>query len=215
VPNGDFPWKFRIIETDDDLRKIKASKDSDSRKLREFLFKNALLYKSEGLAQTYGLFAEDSGEETIIAYMTLVSSGIDTGPNISLLPRRAGHPSVYEAHNDLVYPYTVYPAVKIARMMVGADHRRQGCGDFLVMQAVNIVSRGIRDLVGCRFLVVDAKQAAVGFYERCGFKLLTKIPPEEPHDTLVMHLDVTGALRAADELTSMASGAYLHPKRNE
>ena len=95
--------------------------------------------------------------------MTLVCGEISAVPEGSVL----ADPSVR-------YPYSHFPAVKIARLAV--DRRLQGLGlrlgSRLVDLALGISKDVISPAVGCRVLVVDAKSQSVGFYERCGFRLL-------------------------------------------
>lgn len=69
--------------------------------------------------------------------------------------------------------YETLPAVKIARLAVDSRLRGKSLGTSLVALSVAIAKDRIMPNVGCRFLVVDAKQDAVSFYrDKMGFTLL-------------------------------------------
>lgn len=90
---------------------------------------------------------------------------------------------------DVSYPYLQYPAVKVARLAV--DRRSQGLsiGTDFVALAIAITLEDVASVVGCRFLMLDAKTASVGFYERAGFTLLDT-PANRARDEKVMFIDV-------------------------
>ncbi|HJJ38712.1 MAG TPA: GNAT family N-acetyltransferase [Methanocorpusculum sp.] len=66
------------------------------------------------------------------------------------------------------YPYRVYPAIKLARLAVDKRYHKHGFGSELLyrfmIEAMNIVKIG-----SGRFISVDARAEAVGFYEKFGF----------------------------------------------
>lgn len=66
------------------------------------------------------------------------------------------------------YPYRVYPAIKLARLAVDKRYQKHGFGSELLyrfmIEAMNIVKIG-----SGRFISVDARADAVGFYEKFGF----------------------------------------------
>ena len=130
--------------------------------LKTYLQKDARKHHEQGLARTYGVFFDEEPQR-VKAYVTLVCGEISAVPEGSVL----ADPSVR-------YPYSHFPAVKIARLAV--DRRLQGLGlrlgSRLVDLALGISKDVISPAVGCRVLVVDAKSQSVGFYERCGFRLL-------------------------------------------
>jgi ribosomal protein S18 acetylase RimI-like enzyme len=64
------------------------------------------------------------------------------------------------------------PAVKLARMAVDRQLQGQGVGQHLIRTAIALVQNHVATRIGCRLLVTDAKQGAVGFYERMGFTIL-------------------------------------------
>ena len=68
--------------------------------------------------------------------------------------------------------YPSQPAVRIARLAVADDCQGCGIGSDLVALAVSISLDQLVPFVGCRFIVVNAKQKSIDFYTRRGFTLL-------------------------------------------
>ena len=71
------------------------------------------------------------------------------------------------------YNYQKYPAIKIARMAVDEKLSGAGVGRYLLLAAVGKVHHLSLE-VGCRYITVDSKREAVGFYEKNGFKIIKK-----------------------------------------
>lgn len=63
--------------------------------------------------------------------------------------------------------------IKIARMAVDEKLSGAGIGRYLLLAAVGKVHHLSLE-VGCRYITVDSKREAVGFYERNGFKIIKK-----------------------------------------
>lgn len=76
------------------------------------------------------------------------------------MQRKADIPS------SLNYPI---PALKITRLLVSDNFARQGIGTDLIVLA-NILALMTAYQVGCKFLIVDAKQEAEKFYLQNNFK---------------------------------------------
>jgi GNAT superfamily N-acetyltransferase len=126
--------------------------------LKAYLKKEAQKHHEQSLAKTYGVYQEDD-DLRVRAYITLVAGevAIDDG-DAQLVPA-----------NGFTFNYKHYPAVKIARLAVDTGLRNQNVGRTLVDLAIGITKDSICPAIGCRFVVVDAKQKSVGFYEKCGF----------------------------------------------
>ncbi len=97
----------------------------------------------------------------MIAYLTLVCGEIVLEGDKQLLDEP-----------DLHYDYKSYPALKIARLAVDIGHRDKDYGELLVELAVGTAKDVICPVVGCRFVTVDSKKSALGFYLKQGFTLL-------------------------------------------
>jgi GNAT superfamily N-acetyltransferase len=77
-------------------------------------------------------------------------------------------------------PPSPLPVLVLARMGVSTAHQRTGLGERLLGKVVSLALGLSRD-VGCVGVVVDAKVAARGFYERFDFTWL----PDQPRADLV------------------------------
>jgi GNAT superfamily N-acetyltransferase len=85
--------------------------------------------------------------------------------------------------------YKTFAAVKIARRAV--DKRLQGCGygTQMVDARICLVKDKIMPVVGCRFLIVEAKLNAIRFYQQEGFTLLNT-PQNQHRKHPLMFLDL-------------------------
>lgn len=68
--------------------------------------------------------------------------------------------------------YDMFPAVKIARFAIDKSLQGKGYGKKILLWCINHVRLIIMPNVGCRYLVLDAKQNSISFYQRFGFVLL-------------------------------------------
>jgi GNAT superfamily N-acetyltransferase len=71
-----------------------------------------------------------------------------------------------DAEKEYEYPH--YPAIKIARLATHRDYEGNGVGRAMLLRTMAISSQ-LSLHVGCRFIIVDAKNSSVGFYEKFGF----------------------------------------------
>ena len=90
--------------------------------------------------------------------------------------------------------------MKISRLLVDSRYRRQGdrwadearLGEALVQFALGLAVEQVCPAVGCRFVVVDAKSDAVGFYRKMGFTLLdTQANRARPEPVMFVDLHKT------------------------
>ncbi len=73
-------------------------------------------------------------------------------------------------------PYTPIPCALIGRLAVDNNHKGKGIGADLLLHALQTIVN-LSNLIGMAFVVVDAKnEQAKAFYERYGFKVLSKHP---------------------------------------
>jgi len=122
--------------------------------LDDFLRVDALRLHDRQIVRTYVAYHEDE----LMGFVALMNDAIvlETKERKSLTLDHRDHP--------------VIPALKIARLGVGASFRRafRGGGDALV-QFAWATARHWSDQVGCRLLTVDAYEGSIAFYERLGF----------------------------------------------
>lgn len=85
--------------------------------------------------------------------------------------------------------YEYLPAVKIARLAVDAKCRTGGIGSMLFEYALLMSLDDIRPMVGCRFLITDAKRSAMDFYYKKGMELLDTQENQEA-DHPIMFIDL-------------------------
>lgn len=159
VSNNEPDIEIRKIEPGDRLTGLSLGEEFTPLKI--FLQRHAKKYHETGLARTYAAF-DLLNKGKILGYVTLVCGEI-----------------VLEDEDDRLlcgegvdYHYKHYPAVKIARLAVDRRCRGSGLGSHLVNLALGVTKSVICPAVGCRFIVVDSKRAAVAFYEKCGFTIL-------------------------------------------
>lgn len=174
-------FTLRRLESSDNPKKLSAGEDKYAA-LKTFAAKHARRYETERLARTYVL--EDEGNKCLAAYLTMVCSEVTSD-----------NPPVVE--DGLHYPYSQWPAVKISRLLVDSRYRREGArwsndlslGKHLVEFALGLAADQVCPAVGCRFVVVDAKEDAVGFYQKLGFRLLDTAANRE-RSAPVMFMDL-------------------------
>ena len=126
--------------------------DCGNEDLNEFLKEDALNNQNERLSVTRLVFAD----EDLAGFFTITPDTLHKGRvNIS--------------DKIIDYPYEKYPAIKLARPAVDKAFQHKGIGRELLISffaTANFLSLKS----GGRYLTVDAKSSAYGFYERFGFK---------------------------------------------
>jgi GNAT superfamily N-acetyltransferase len=153
-------FKIRPIEAGDKLTGLSLG-DEAYLPLKVFVQRHAKAYQQQSLARSYGAFSVDTATKgKLLGYMSLVCGEVVIDD--------ADDPIIA----DVDYRYRHYPAVKIARLAVDARWRGQNIGGQLIELSLAIALEVIAPQVGCRFLMVDAKQPSVEFYEKLGFTLL-------------------------------------------
>ncbi len=97
------------------------------------------------------------GESHIIGYYTLSATSI----TLTALP---------DDQLKKVGRYPLVPAVLLGRLAVDQNYRKQGWGEYLLLDALH---RALRTGVGVKFVIVDAlNEQAAQFYERFEFRRL-------------------------------------------
>lgn len=163
---------LRELKEDDNVNISLGS--SEFVPLKSFLKNNAKQYHQKDLAKTYVLSHNDN-DKRVLGYVTLVCSQISISDNIP---------------EDIdKYPYDDFPSVKIVRLAVDKGIARNGWGSALINWSIAVSKKKIMQYVGCRFLIVDAKPSAIGFYEKNGFTLLdTEENKKSEHPMLYIDL---------------------------
>lgn len=165
-------YTLRQISPDDSVSGLSLG-DEAFVPLKTFLTRYAKAYHRKNAARTYVIVA-DAAPKKVVAYVTLVCSQI----HVDSVPEDAGE-----------YGYKDYPAVKIARLAVDKRHRERGLGRKLVDWAIAVAIERIMPHVGCMFVVLDAKQQSIKFYEKHGFRKVDT-PENNRLEHPVMFLDI-------------------------
>jgi GNAT superfamily N-acetyltransferase len=173
LPTNDQPdLDLRALEPGDSFAGFSLG-DPLYQPLKTFLTCDSKKFTEQLLARTYVL----ADGHVLRAYVTLVCGEIAAERDIADL-------------DGAEYRYDHYPAIKIARLAVDKRFRKYDFGRALVTFSVGI-SQDVSLAAGCRFVVVDAKRPSVGFYERCGFRLIDT-EENRARTEPIMFLDLKG-----------------------
>jgi len=156
MPSVDFSkiW-FRKLQMTDDLATFNCDNDDDSG-CNDFIHKpeEAKQYQKERHGVTYLFYYE----ETMVGYITLAMSSIsalrlEERENVSL---------------------RFYPCLLIGRLGVDNNYRHQDIGTYLTEWAIGLALE-LSEQIGCRYVVLEAKESKVKFYRDCGFHKGTEL----------------------------------------
>jgi len=146
--------ELRIVPLDKGYNR--SSFTSSNEDLNDFLHNDAIRSQEDLISRTYLCFWNNQ----LAGFFTLVTDTIE----VKLVEKEDGIDD---------YGYQKYPAIKVARMAVVEELSGSGIGRYLLLAAVGKVHH-LSQEVGCRYITVDSKKEAVGFYEKNGFKIIKK-----------------------------------------
>ena len=153
---------LRQIRQTDDTKKLSLG-NANHIPLKIFLQKDAYDFHQYEIAKTFVLINNDSSPTSRVwGFITLMNSEIAL--NVGQRPQ----------HSSATQKYQSFSAVKIARLAIDKKLQGKGYGGTLMDWCINHIRLSIMPYSGCRFLVVDAKQDSVSFYQKSGFILLDK-----------------------------------------
>ena len=151
--------------------------DCGDNDLNDFLMEDAKRFLEKRIANTFLL--EEEGR--VAAYFSLLNDKIS---------RLEVTNSQWKTIKDF-FPsgkrFRSYPTVKIGRFAVSIDYRGQSIGTDLMILIKTLLNQN-QNYAAFRFLTVDAYLSAVDFYQKNGFKVLTK--KEEDDHTRLMFFDM-------------------------
>ncbi len=150
---------LRPIQPGDLVSKF-ALGDKSKLPLKIFLQKDAWEFHLNNIAKTYVLVENQPVSPRIWGYFSLTCSEIMIGESYDLDDHARAN------------RYKTFPAAKIARLAIDKALQGQGCGKQMVSWCVSLVKDKIMPVIGCRFLVVDAKPDVIAFYEKLSFRQL-------------------------------------------
>jgi GNAT superfamily N-acetyltransferase len=157
-----------ILEESDDVNDFVCGvKDID-----DFIHDEAWQYQKERLGVTY-LFRQNG---KIVGFATLSMADLKR-EKMSTTDR-------------LRHKVENYPALLIGQLAVCSELHNKDIGTYICDFCFNEALK-FSEKVGCRFLAVNAIEAAIGFYKKYGFVLL---PKQEGREQKVMFLDISKTL---------------------
>ncbi|MGP8320639.1 MAG: GNAT family N-acetyltransferase [Methanosarcinaceae archaeon] len=124
--------------------------------MNDFLKNDALENQEQMVSRTYVCCYENQ----FVGFYTLTTDIIEVK-------------YVEKTHRWDDYKYKKYPAIKLARLAVDSRFEGNGVGRLLLSATVSI-ALNVSKQVGCRYMAVDAKKDAIGFYENMGSQLWKK-----------------------------------------
>lgn len=162
-------------------------KGGENQPLAAFLKHQANDLHNANVGKTYAALQPAEGGDRVIGFITLTCSEIDIRGGYEI--GDCAHASRYES----------MPALKVARLATDSRFKGRGIGQQLLELAISLAADHISTTVGCRFLVTDAKQGAVSFYQRQGFTLL-ETEVNKARSAPVMFLDLNTLLSTEEPL---------------
>ncbi len=164
----------KLSERHRDILATFYAKDSD---FRDFLIDDALKQQEDTISTTYLFFYNP--ENKLVGYITLLADRVNiNGTDLEPLFEKKG------------VDFKPLPALKIGKLCVHKDYEGRKVGSemifFAMKQLVDFSNRA-----GFRFLIVNAKATAKGFYERLNFKILKPVAGE----TQPMYFDMIKTIR--------------------
>lgn len=145
---------FSCVETGDMIEgnaKTKRKIINHSKEIDEFLKTEALIEQESGFSVTH-LFMHPTKDE-LIGYISLCNDNV----NLDI-----------EEKNQMNSPYSVIPALKIARVGVSIDYRGKGIGKDIILTSV-FMAVIMKNYSGIVALTLDCYAHKLEFYEHIGF----------------------------------------------
>ena len=171
-----FPDKSRLIRLETGRTILPF--DCGDNDLNEFLHHDSHHYLSELLAVTYLL---ETDEETVAFYS--VSNDKISHTDMPTNSQWNKFRSIFPREKMM----KSYPAVKIGRLGVSNTYKGKNIGtallDYIKLLFVD------NNRTGCKYITVDAYAQSLLFYEKNGFKYLTKA--DEGKDARLMYYPLT------------------------
>lgn len=77
------------------------------------------------------------------------------------------------------------PLLRISMLGVDVNHQGNDIGTQLIAAAIDVMNK-VSDKCGVYGIYLDAYHSAVGFYQKCGFKNLSDIDPNQPTPMILL-----------------------------
>ena len=182
ISEEEFLNRYDIQKLEDDV--CINSFDCGDEDLNDFITSEVVFYEKQLIAMPY-VIIEKNNPESLLAYFTLSNDKIavtDFASNSQF--------NKFKKKNFNREKYLrSYPSVKIGRLGISKQLQGLGIGthiiDFIKLYFLE------DNKTGCRFITVDAYNAAVPFYEKNGFRFLQQ---REYSPTQLMYFDLMNVI---------------------
>jgi GNAT superfamily N-acetyltransferase len=155
--------KVDVLTDNEDCSNFYCGNES----IDEFIHDEARDYQNKWLGVSYIFHYDD----VIVGFVTLSMADLKA--------------EKLNATERLLFPTENIPALQISQLAVCEESAGKGIGTFLCEWCLAKALK-LSKTVGCRFLILNAKQKAIGFYQKNGFALVPKQTRRQP----VMYLDI-------------------------
>ena len=133
--------------------------DCGDAELNGWLIQTARQHKEKGISSTFVAVADEASVEVLGYYAISLAELVNND-----LP----------AQSRKRLPNKV-PVFRLGRLATAMPHRGKGIGEYLLFDAIDRATRIAKEVGGVG-LVVNAKHAAVDFYQKYGFELMPDHP---------------------------------------
>jgi GNAT superfamily N-acetyltransferase len=161
---------IKICKLKDDMLKG-LNFDCGDEELNEFLFDNSIDHMKSEISIVYLL----KYKKEIVGYFALSTDSIKI--------TKGDRKKIKEIYG-ISYPY--YPAIKVGRLAIDKNYKRNGIGTMIIDYVMGLVSK-LRSDVGIRYLAVDSYSESQKFYENNDFKLFKL---KEKKNIIQMYLEI-------------------------
>ncbi|MBO4319130.1 MAG: GNAT family N-acetyltransferase [Treponema sp.] len=173
-------YDIQKLEDDVDIKSFDCGDDD----LNDFIISEVAFYKKQLIAMPY-VIIEKNNPEILLAYFTLSNDKIAVTDFSSNSQFNKFKRKNFNREKFL----RSYPSVKIGRLGISKQLQGKGIGthviDFIKLYFLE------DNKTGCRFITVDAYNAAVPFYEKNGFRFLQK---KDDSPTQLMYFDLMNVI---------------------
>ncbi|MCY8307183.1 GNAT family N-acetyltransferase [Bacillus subtilis] len=151
-----------------DIEKFQCNKHED---IVEFLTEKALIYHYAGNSRTFLYYDED---DNLISFYSLFNDHVTISKKSK------------EKYKWTLPNLDMYPAIRLHYFAVDSRYQKKKFGKYMMGEVFTTCARIAADS-GCNFIVLQAKENAIGFYKKLGFKS-TGDPTKDGFQTMIFKL---------------------------
>ena len=175
---------YVLVRLDTDEKNV-ATFDCGDIDLNNFLLNDATKYQKARLSVTHILTLPTDNTVQIAGYFSLLTDKLVFDPGDKKKRNvwkefNKEHEIHFNKHRK------TYPAVKIGRLAVASAFAGKGLGRIMIARIITMIAN--MNIIGCRFITVDAYKDAVNFYLKNDFDFLSNDDANE--EIRLMYLDI-------------------------